>query len=286
MQILSLEAFLQGDAAAHHDFTLKLEDEGLTMEDIKTESLATLEEQQSAGLGRYYMNLQKFSPCERDCPLLAPAFNLYSNHVRLTAFERLNTLERETIKYYRKKYHQQVERNDLLEFEQGAVAELQDIISNQKKEFLQQKRVLESQIESLKEQWRLDRKVKQEKLESLIEAHQLQLSTLTEHLNHEVSLLQKELKVKDTIVRQQTETIEDLKIEIQALKYKLRIPRLHLQYLQQHGKLDEFIYAKIVGKDAEAKLVLLRAARHDIEPRAREILAAEDTQLKKAERYI
>ena len=105
--------------------------------------------------------------------------------MRLTAFERLNTLERETIKFYRKKYLQQVQRNDLLEFEQGSVAEMQDIISSQKKELHQQKLILESRIETLKEQWRLDRKVKQEKLENMIEAHQLQLTTVTEHLDQE-----------------------------------------------------------------------------------------------------
>ena len=37
---------------------------------------------------------------EKDNMLIAPQFNLYSNTIRLGTFEKLNVLERETVKYY------------------------------------------------------------------------------------------------------------------------------------------------------------------------------------------
>lgn len=47
--------------------------------------------------------------------LLAPQFEMYNNQIRLSTFEKLNTLERETVCWYRKKLTEQEEKLQLLQ---------------------------------------------------------------------------------------------------------------------------------------------------------------------------
>jgi hypothetical protein len=42
---------------------------------------------------------------------------------------------------------------------------------------------------------------------------------------------------------------------------KLRMPRLHMEFLKDNGKLEEFIEAKLTGKEATAKWLLLDNAQ-------------------------
>ena len=42
---------------------------------------------------------------------------------------------------------------------------------------------------------------------------------------------------------------------------KLRVPRLHMEFLKDRGKLDEFVEAKMTGEDATAKWLLLDTAK-------------------------
>ena len=55
------------------------------------------------GLGDYYKNIMKLSAVEQEVLDLSKPFKLYSNHIRISTFEKLNLLERETVGLYQKK---------------------------------------------------------------------------------------------------------------------------------------------------------------------------------------
>ncbi len=51
------------------------------------------------------------------------------------------------------------------------------------------------------------------------------------------------------------------KIEVGELQVKLRIPRHHFKYLEEHGVLEEFVKAKMDGDDQAAKRALDKAIK-------------------------
>lgn len=55
------------------------------------------------GLGEYYKNIMKLTPIERQVLDLSKPFKLYSNNIRISTFEKLNTLERETVQLFKNK---------------------------------------------------------------------------------------------------------------------------------------------------------------------------------------
>ena len=52
------------------------------------------------GYEKFYHSLRNLTAIEGDNPDLTNPFSLYSSRVRLTAFERLNVLEREIVRLY------------------------------------------------------------------------------------------------------------------------------------------------------------------------------------------
>jgi hypothetical protein len=81
----------------------ELDKEGLTERDLVSLNIENQIDKQQKGLGEYYNNFYKLHENEKDNPILAQPFSLYSNTVRLNTFDRLNTLERETVRYYKGK---------------------------------------------------------------------------------------------------------------------------------------------------------------------------------------
>lgn len=55
------------------------------------------------GLIRYYRNISQLSLIERENLDLSKPFKIYSHNIRISAFEKLNLLERETVGLYQKK---------------------------------------------------------------------------------------------------------------------------------------------------------------------------------------
>ena len=48
------------------------------------------------------------------------------------------------------------------------------------------------------------------------------------------------------------------------LNMKLKIPRLHLEFLKSKGALDHFVSAKLKGDDVNAKWMLLKSGKNEI----------------------
>lgn len=50
----------------------------------------------------------------------------------------------------------------------------------------------------------------------------------------------------------------------ERLEMTLKCPRKHLEFMRENGKFEEFIDAKLLGKDVEAKWMLLDNAESEI----------------------
>ena len=48
------------------------------------------------------------------------------------------------------------------------------------------------------------------------------------------------------------------------LNLKLRVPRLHMEFLEEKGSLDHFVQAKLLGQEETAKWSLLKAGKAEI----------------------
>ena len=83
--------------------------DGLREKDLLSTSVQTAFQKQTEGLSKYYTKLYTLSDLEKDNLLLAPQYSLYTTQVRLSTFEKLNVLERETVNYYRNKVKVEVE---------------------------------------------------------------------------------------------------------------------------------------------------------------------------------
>lgn len=70
-----------------------------------------------------------------------------------------------------------------------------------------------------------------------------------------------ELKVKDQILDKTTDERDYYKKLSEELTLKLQIPRAHMLFLRDKGKLDEFVEAKMTGQEAVAKWMLLDNAK-------------------------
>jgi hypothetical protein len=74
-----------------------------------------------------------------------------------------------------------------------------------------------------------------------------------------------ELAIKDEIQKKLQARIEELEKLVDELTLKLQIPRTHYLFLQEHGKLDEFVEAKMTGKEPVAKWLLLDTNKREID---------------------
>lgn len=74
-----------------------------------------------------------------------------------------------------------------------------------------------------------------------------------------------ESKVFKALIRKLAEENQEFKIKNQSLETMLRIPRTHMQFLKENGKLEEFVEAKVLGQDARAKWLLMSNAEIELE---------------------
>lgn len=74
-----------------------------------------------------------------------------------------------------------------------------------------------------------------------------------------------ELNLKDLIIAKLNSKVAEQLHEIDRLMVILRIPRFHHMHLLKNGKLEEFVDAKILGKDARAKWLLMTNAEVELD---------------------
>ena len=78
-------------------------------------------------------------------------------------------------------------------------------------------------------------------------------------MNEMTTMFNDEILVKDNII-DQTNAVKEAFIEkTRRLCLKLKIPREHYVFLLKTGALEEFVDAKLLGKEPEAKWNLMGA---------------------------
>ena len=80
-----------------------------------------------------------------------------------------------------------------------------------------------------------------------------------------IDLFKEELDLKEEIINKISKEKESLIEKNERLEMTLKIPRKHMEFMRDNGKLEEFVDAKLLGKDAEAKWILLNGAERNID---------------------
>lgn len=70
--------------------------------------------------------------------------------------------------------------------------------------------------------------------------------------------------MKDAILIRLKTELQEARSEAEKLRVTLKVPRSHLLYLEKHGKLEEFVDAKVLGQDPVAKWLLMDNAKADL----------------------
>jgi hypothetical protein len=88
---MELLEFVKWEEEAHDQFTIQLQYAGLLSKfDINRAAVTEAIKKQEFGIKAYYEKLVQ-------TPDLAKPFSLYGNSIRLSTFEKLNLMERETV---------------------------------------------------------------------------------------------------------------------------------------------------------------------------------------------
>lgn len=156
VQIIELKEYAHWEENSHKAFMRELDRAGLKEKDLISINIENQFGKQQLGLQRYYSNFYKLHEAEKDNLLLAQPFKLYSNSVRLGVFEKLNTLERETVKFYRKKALEAEEKAGIIEATQKDVNVMSDLIEQEKKVLVEEKLEVVREMKDLKQQWKIE----------------------------------------------------------------------------------------------------------------------------------
>ena len=222
------------------------------------------------GYGEFYKNVisaggAPLTQIERQNPDLAKPFGLYSSRVKLTMHERINVLERETVKAFIKResemraLEQQRDSENSSLF--GMVSKLDKGNNVLRKEIANQKRNLQKTLD----EWALDREKRDDLLQNVTTHYQQQIKTFEQDVDTLSSLFVNEISVKDNIIGQVNSVKEAFIEKTRRLLIKLKMPREHFVFMMQAGKLEEFVEAKLLGQDPIAKWQLTETAKEAID---------------------
>ena len=93
--IIDLLSFIKWEEAAHDQLSVLLKNQGISEMELTKESINEQLRKDALGARLYYM---KLTQNEEDALDLTKPFRLYNNSIRLSTFEKINLLERETVK--------------------------------------------------------------------------------------------------------------------------------------------------------------------------------------------
>ena len=97
-QVVELTKFVKWEEIAHDQFTDAMKMDGIDRSAINTAANKQLTKKNKDGLKLYFEELKKeHDESQKQILDLSKPFALYNNSIRLSTFEKLNLLERETI---------------------------------------------------------------------------------------------------------------------------------------------------------------------------------------------
>ena len=99
------------------------------------------------------------------------------------------------------------------------------------------------------DEWGVDSAKRDDMMRQAVGYFQRRFVEFEEEIETLMNLFEKELAIKDNIIGQ-VNTVKDAFIEkTRRLIVKLKVPRKHLTFLNEAGKLEEFVDAKLLGKE-------------------------------------
>lgn len=101
--ISEMNSFINWDQIAHDVFTESLKKQGMQEQDLTQQQMESHLLKDTFGAFAYYQGLLKMTETEKVAIELAKPFKLYSCNVSLKLHEKLNILERETVRLYQNK---------------------------------------------------------------------------------------------------------------------------------------------------------------------------------------
>ena len=113
--------------------------------------------------------------------------------------------------------------------------------------------------------WNIDKKQREDKMNKTILDYETQITELKACFESKQCEHQQLIKEKEEEIERAIQARADIEKENQKLDMTLRIPRMHMEFLKEKGKLDEFVDAKLKGDELLAKWLLLDAGKDDID---------------------
>ena len=133
-----------------------LKNEGVTLQELNKVGYNETYERHLYGLKNYYKNIGMLSQNEHYNLDLAKPFNLYNNSIRISTFEKLNLLERETVQLLMKKLKQKVGEVQFYESQTEAQDNVYKVLNQEKNQIKGQLLMAEAEIQLIKEKWLAD----------------------------------------------------------------------------------------------------------------------------------
>jgi biopolymer transport protein ExbB/TolQ len=131
-----------------------LKNQGITAGEILKASIGETLKVQAFGVKKYYKDLTEI---ESDALDLTKPFRLYTNSIRLSTFEKLNLLERETVQAMQSRMNSQKQTIEYHEHQTSSHQKYQQVLS-QEKFNLQSKLIsAETDLEITQNKWEQDR---------------------------------------------------------------------------------------------------------------------------------
>lgn len=97
-------------------------------------------------------------------------------------------------------------------------------------------------------------------------------------------MFKKELQIKEEIIAKIEAERDQFKNQMEELTVKLQIPRTHMLFLRDKGKLEEFVEAKINGQEPVAKWLLLDNAKDELKVIEEKLARKEKERLEQEKR--
>lgn len=216
------------------------------------------------------------SDVEKSALDLTAPFALYTNRVRLGLFEKLNLLERETVGLFRKKLVTMAADKEFYMAQNNNLDDFQQILAHEKKQLEANVATMASELRDTKQQWQRDKLARDILLKDTIKDYEARLADMAKDADELHDVFVKELEIKDEILNHSNSIKNNFIQKTKELTLKLKTPRLHVEFLEERGKLDEFVAAKLTGEEATAKWLLLDTAKDELSTIAKELKRKEE----------
>lgn len=197
-----LQNFAKWEEIEHDHFTNKLKENYMKAEDISKTAVELATEKSAKGLRKFYERIKELTPIDHDTIDLSQPFKLYSSNIRLKLHEKLNIMERETVRIYRGRIEALQEELEFHKSQSNDLNTFQEILAQEKRELESMNAEKEKQLRHERNQRAVDNAKHQEQLKDTVAEYEIKIRNLSQDAEELYRIFVKELKLKDSILDQ------------------------------------------------------------------------------------